>query len=348
MTENNEKFDKPFVDIPDLLSLLQSRGVKVTHPDVAAGLLRDYGYYGLVNGFKRGFLTSESTHDSEIYEAGTSLLDMASHYLIDSQFQQLFLTSLFPIENQFRTLIGYEVGKEFGVNNYGPNDPHNPDPSVPSYLDVNNYTGKTRNSVIEYIRSHVLTSLDDPTAYYREKHNHIPPWIMMSNMMLGTAVKYYRILPVQQRVNIAHALLPASIGTNEQVLVANVLSAMDALRQFRNSAAHSSPMYLNKVNYKRNALSEPSKKFFSKFVGKDVFRGLKGFCGINDLFAALFFIIVLTPQPARRIAFMFQLKELERQNDTNTLRDNYQKYLNQAGLPIDYIARLELAMNNLQ
>lgn len=191
MTKKQYSFDKPFIDTPGLLDLLISRGISINDRELAESILKEYGYYGMVNGFKRAFLSDKSTHNSEIYRQGTSLLDIARQYIIDSHIQQIFLTILFPIENHFKTVIGYEVAKEFGVNNFGTDDANNPNPETLSYLDVNNYRGQNRNYVVQHIHKHVLTSNDDPVRYYRAHHNHIPPWIMMSNMNLGTSIKYY-------------------------------------------------------------------------------------------------------------------------------------------------------------
>ena len=343
MMNKFEPFDKPFVDIPELLELLQTRGITVTNSKLATEILKNYGYYSLINGFKRGFLTPASTHDAEIFEAGTSILDITGHYLIDTQFQQLFLTAVFPIENQFRTLIGYEVAKSFGVNNFGPDDTKNPNASVKSYLDVNLYKGKSRNNVIYFIHQQVLNTANDPTAYYRNHHNHIPPWIMMTNMMLGTAIKYFRILPAPLRLEIAQVLIPSRIETNAEQLTTNMIAAMDALRQFRNAAAHSSPIYLTKAAFKRNALAMPSKKFLSQYLGTSVFKGLSGYHGIDDLFAALCYVLLLTPQSNRRLLFLNQLQGLDQQNRDPALLRNYQRYLKQAGLPLDFMKRLTQA-----
>lgn len=354
MEIENSKFDKPFVDFPELVTLLQTRGLKISDTSVAEDLLKKYGYYPVINGFKNFF---QSDTNQEQYSSSASLEMMVGEFILDSQFQELFLTSVFQIENHFKNIIGYVVAREFGVNNFNTNDPDNPDPTIKSYLSLDNYNNNGRISVnteIRYIRKKVLTSLDNPVAYYREHKNHIPPWIMMINMNLGTAVKYYQILPGDLKSEIVNEMISPIDSEDLDKKKALFLSEIEILHQYRNIAAHSSPMYLYRVNQNNN----PSVETLQNYTGTGLIsqsQKRKGI-GTKNLYAALIGLILLTKNQGQRSTIIEKLESVKNSYISDTEDDVYkiyENYLKMAKLPDNYIellnkANKQLVENNLE
>ncbi|WP_054678535.1 Abi family protein [Lacticaseibacillus sharpeae] len=333
-------FDKPFVDFPDLIDVLKKRGLTIINDFQAIDLLKDYGYYKLINGYKKNYQQSPSNGD-ETFIPGATMDQLFAQFVLDSQFQELFLTTVFPVENHFKNLIGYEVAKKFGVNNFTKDDPKNPDPKVQSYLHPDNYTGSTRNDVVSYIHNRVLDSDDNPVAYYKTHKNHIPPWIMMSNMTLGSAVRYFQILPKSLKTNIVQEIVDPIDGEDIGAKKELVTIGFEILRQFRNASAHSNPLYL----YKAKLESNPSPRIMSTYIGSGIVRK-KSLVGRNDLFSALLFLLMLTQKPVRRSLFIQSLQDIEDsylfdENDFTT--SVYNDYLINSGLPVNYIEQLRKA-----
>lgn len=344
-------FDKPFLDFPELIELLVSRGLIINSKFTATELLQEYGYYNLINGFKPPFLHgNHKQNGSETFKTDASLIKIAGEFLLDSQFQEILLTDILPVENHFKTLIGYEVAKNFGVNDHTVNDPNNPDSSEQSYLYPDNYITQNRNDVISFIRNKVLTSDDNPVKYYRENHNHIPPWILVSNMTLGSAAEFYKILPSNLKTNVVNGLIDPlkneDLGQKKMLF----LSAVEVLRQFRNAAAHSSPVYLTKANFSKHMINPPSAKVLKKYLGSGSISNAPGISKRNNLFVALLMILLLTQKQARREHFVQKLETLEQSylvsnenSEHQFTSDLYYTYLEMADLPKDYIPRLKKA-----
>lgn len=338
------KFDKPFVDYPELVTNLHKRGLKIQDVSVATDLLRTYGYYPLINGFKKTFLLNT---DEELYHSDASLEQIFAQFVIDFQFQELFLTSVLQIENHFKNAIGYSVAKAFGVNDHTSDDENNPDPSVQSYLrpDLYRNSGSAKvNSTIRFIRQKVLTSEDNPVAYYRESKNHIPPWILMDNMMLGTAIKYFQILPSNLKNEVCNELVDSFEDENMDQKKALILSTLEILRQFRNAAAHSAPMYLQRVSQD----NDPSLNSLTAYLGEEISNNSERSKGIGtkNLYAALISLIFLNRNLGSRTNLITKLSALQRQylqSEDSLLIETYNRYLISAGLPTDYIRRLETA-----
>lgn len=345
-------FDKPFLDFTELIELLVSRGLTINNKVTATELLQEYGYYNLINGFKPPFLQgNHKQNGSEIFKTDASLIKIAGEFFLDSQFQEILLTDILPVENHFKTLIGYEVAKKFGVNDHTADDPSNPDPSEQSYLYPDNYITQNRNSVISFIRNKVLIKCkDNPVKYYRENHNHIPPWILVSNMTLGEAVKFFQILPSKLKTNVVNGLIDPikNEDLGEKKLL--FLSAVEVLRQFRNAAAHSSPVYLTKAHFSPHMINQPSAKVLKKYLGPGSMSNELGISKLNNLYVALLMILLLTQKQARREHFVQKLESLEQSylvsnenSEHQFTRDLYFTYLEMADLPQDYISRLKEA-----
>ena len=345
---SNSDFDKPFIDFPDLVMLLNKRGLSIRNPMAAIDLLKIYGYYPVINGFKREFQVST---EDELYKDGTSLEQLMAEFILDSQFQEIFLTGVFPVENHFKNVIGYQVAKNFGVNNHQETDPTNPSPSMLSYLNPSHYVSTNsikRSKTTKHIRDSVLQSDDNPVKYYREHHNHIPPWIMMQNMMLGEAVKYFQILPEDLKTAIVEEMIDPIPSENLDQKKALFLTSIEMLRQFRNAAAHSSPLYLVKDSQDNSI----SLKVLKKYLGNAILSMReKTKYPLSNLYGALLSLILLSRNPGQRSNLIEKLRQIEStylSDENDLMYTTYNTYLKIAHLPKDYIKRLENAHLELQ
>lgn len=339
-----QTFDKPFKDFPGLIELLKSRGLNIRNEETAINLLKIYGYYPVINGFKKSFQTD---FNEEKYQPNVQIEQLFSEFILDSQFQEILLTSIFPIENHFKNMLGYLISKNFGVNNFETNDANNPDNTVLSYLDPSNYHNSGRVKALDtmnFIKANVLTSSDDPVAYYRKNKNHVPAWILCQNMMFGTSVKLFQILPSNLKEALTNEMILPIDNENITAKKELLLLELEILRKFRNSAAHSSPVYLLHVDQS----SDPSVKLLKRYLGEQILTREEGRQGIGtrNLYAALIGILLLTRNSGQRTNTIQQIKRLRdtyMQNHNDTSFDAYNHYIRIAQLPTDYVERLERA-----
>lgn len=338
-----EEFDKPYKNYDELIEILVHRGLKIENEEYAKFLLQTVGYYPLINGFKKPFLIEDNP---EKFEPGTTLEDLYNLYIIDSQFQELFLTNVLYIEKHLASLLGNLIGKYYGVNNFNETDENNPNPEVRSYLDAHNYRGTKRYSVLREVKRQMEICKNNPIKYYRENKNHIPPWILTQNLYFGTNIQLYSIQKSNIKTAIVQKMVPIKENENLDAKKGLFGCLAEILRQFRNTAAHFSPMYLKKVS-QRNT---PSKRFLSFYLGNQIWgdndpSGL----GENDLYSALLAIFLLMRDPAKRRVLLIKLSALDDSYDQDdNYRRSYRKYLDAASLPVDYIDRLKSVEINIE
>lgn len=343
--DDNFNFDKPYQTNKQLIKILKSRNLIINDENSAIDLLNIYGYYPLINGYSKPFL---KLNNSKFYQDGTSIEDIYSLYLIDSQIQEIFLSNVLKVEKHLANTIGNQVAKHFGVDNNSNNSK--------SYLKANNYITKNRNSVVRFIHENVIPTRDNPTAYYREHKNHIPPWILTLNMMFGTLIRYYKIQQEEIKSSIVNELiLPVYTVPNvyEDMDIKKALFqfSLEILSQFRNISAHSKPVYM----FHAHVDNLPSTSALEIYLGNDIFSGCtKDKISIEKkgLYGALLYLLLLTSDSYQRIYIINKLKLIEKsyldENDSNhnaKMANNYRLYLKAANLPADYLGKLSKASN---
>lgn len=338
-----EEFDKPYKNYDELIEILVQRGLKIANKDFAKFLLQTVGYYPLINGFKKPFLVE---NNPEKFEQGTTLEDLYNLYIIDSQFQELFLTNVLYIEKHLANLLGNLIGRYYGVNNFSGNNEENPNPEVSSYLDANNYQGSRRYSVLSEVKRQMGSCKNNPVKYYRENKNHIPPWILTQNLYFGTNIQFYSIQKPNIKTAIVQKMVPIKENENLGAKKALFSCLTEILRQFRNTAAHFSPMYLKRATQSNN----PSKQTLRFFLGDGIWNdGDPNKLGRNDLYSALLAIFLLMRDPAKRKVLLTKLSNLDSSyNQDDNYRRRYRKYLDAASLPFNYINRLKSAEANIE
>lgn len=339
--EDNFNFDKPYKTSTQLIEILKSRNLVINNDSLAIDLLSSYGYYPLINGYSKPFFKPDNP---KIYQDGTSIEDIYSLYLIDSQIQEIFLSNVLKVEKHLANTIGNQVAKHLGVDN----NPDNPE----SYLKANNYITKNRNSVIRFIHNNVIPTRDNPTAYYREHKNHIPPWILTQNMMFGTLIRYYKIQQEKIKTSIVNELiLPVHTKPNGYENM-NIKKAMfqfslEILSQYRNASAHSKPVYM----FQSHVDNLPPTSALEVYLGNNIFFGSKSdeiSLEKKGLYGALLYLLLLTSDSYQRIYILNKLELIEKsyldENNNNAkMANNYKLYLKAANLPTDYLNKLRKA-----
>lgn len=107
---------------------------------------------------------------------------------------------------------------------------------------------------------------DNPTKYYRENKNHIPPWILTQNLYFGTNIQLYSIQKSNIKTAIVQKMVPIKENENLDAKKELFSCLTEILRQFRNTAAHFSPMYLKRATQHNT----PSKRILSFYLGNQI------------------------------------------------------------------------------
>ena len=177
------EYDKPFKTYDEQIKILRDKyGVLINDYDFAKNVLIPISYNDLIGGFKN-ILKKDSNSVNEI-----TIEYLYELHLLDKSIQAFILKYSLFVENLFKNVMAYVIASSFGVD-------------VNKYLDANNYqVYSVGTSFKENVYSEILLILIDkkreyqPTQYYVEKYNHIPPWILFKNISFGDSINLYNVL----------------------------------------------------------------------------------------------------------------------------------------------------------
>ncbi len=221
-------YDKPFLTYEQQLKKLKDYKLEVDDKNIKMelNLLKNLSYYDLVNTYKDCFMEEEK------FIHKTHLFDIFIFSTIDKRFQNILLHYSIYVENIFKAKMAYFIAENKGIHHT-------------EYLDETKYhcsnpRRKTKlNKVIgNFIDTH-FKSKDTPTSFYRNNHNHIPPWILFKNVTFNNIIDLYSFLKRNEKLEIISEydlFNNSKLSDDEKLeLFKNMLTI---IRKFRNKIAH--------------------------------------------------------------------------------------------------------------
>ena len=221
------EYDKPFKTYDEQINILRDKyGVLINDYDFAKNVLISISYNDLIGGFKN-ILKKDSNSVNEI-----TIEYLYELHLLDKSIQAFILKYSLFVENLFKNVMAYVIASSFGVD-------------VNKYLDANNYqVYSAGTSFKENVYLEILLILIDkkreyqPTQYYVEKYNHIPPWILFKNISFGDSINLYNVLKKEQKEMVMNILFNNSNTMTYDQKVEIIRNGLTNIRIFRNLAAH--------------------------------------------------------------------------------------------------------------
>lgn len=176
-----QTYDKPYKTIDQLLDLLETNhNLTITNQESAKNILKFIPYYDLVNGYKEHFMNEEDK-----FETGLTLDTLYWFHTFDRGFQNVLFEFSVIIEDYYKNLLSQVLAKHFGVGEK-------------EYLALENYVQRKgiikREIILQELNNIVKHTNDNPTKYYKAKHNHIPPWILLKNTSFSTSINIFVLL----------------------------------------------------------------------------------------------------------------------------------------------------------
>ena len=222
-----DEMEKEFKSYDEQIKLLKSKKLIINDYEHAKGVLKNIGYFALINGYKRPFKENDGT-----YKSGTCFEDIEQLYYFDERLRTIILEHLLLVERTVKSSISYY----FSQDNKGVNE----------YFNLNCYNYRGRKN-IEEINRLVLILLnaysDEKHSYikhYKEKHNgEIPLWVLMNAMTFGQVSKMYSLLKVKTQQKICGDF---NITSNS-----DMAKMLNMITLFRNVCAHNERLYDYKV-----------------------------------------------------------------------------------------------------
>lgn len=247
--ERNQLMDKPFKTLNELIALMDSRGLKT---DKNTGfILKREGYYAVVNGYKDLFIDAsakQSAAGEDRYKEGTEFTELYSLFVMDRHLRNILFRYITLAEATLKTVATYEFCAVHKDNNE-------------AYLDKANYRSDGRYpdlipTLIGEMNS-ILGRKKKPTRnklyldHYINKHDNVPLWVIMNNLDLGQAFRFYDYLPESIRFTIARsfqALYKETHAQGKRITHKDLKDAFDHIKDFRNRCAHDERLYCARID----------------------------------------------------------------------------------------------------
>lgn len=233
---NSNQYDKPFKTYEEQISILESRHIEITDHAFAKKVLSSLSYYTIINGYKNTFLSIKGTDN---FVEGTNFNDLYTLHTIDFNINNIILKYILYVEKFLKTRLSYLVSKNYGVYT-DTNDLSNRNAN--DYLCRNYYSRSApgRNNILWSIKQTLSSPrINESVAHYCNDKNHVPAWILVTNLTFGLTIKWYNILRSADKTQLCSEFIPDSALSDEEKKEFVSIS-LQLLREYRNRIAHAS------------------------------------------------------------------------------------------------------------
>ena len=320
-------YSKPFLTYEEQIDRLQNNyGLEIPDRDFAINLLKTISYYDLINGYKECFMSEEGR-----FHANISIFDLFVLKTFDKNIQNILFKYSVYVENTFKTKLAYTLAKNHGVH-------------TEQYLNANimkNPHNKKKLAKRDEILNAILytsnKSSEMPTLHYRNKHNHVPPWILFKNTTFNNVIDLYSYLKLDDKLEIANDYLKSK-KINDENKTELLKTTITIVRKFRNKIAHNAKVFnhtteLNRINIKWIIYFFPSNYIYN--------NDDKNNYGVNDLFSMINSLILLLDNNLLVLSLIEEIKALFDVGNYS-YKDTINRYIYAAHLPKDINRRLDV------
>jgi abortive infection bacteriophage resistance protein len=194
------------------------------------------------------------------------------------------------------------------------------------------------NDTLNDIKKVYHFSKDNPTKYYRENHNHIPPWILFKNVSFNTIIDLFSFLNKNEKLELISEydfFITNKISDDEKIeMFKNMLNIV---RKFRNKIAHNYKIigvHLDKTMlHLRNIRTILPYKLIS-------LGDIKNKRGENDLYSMVLSLLFLLEPYFLKLFFIYELN--------NFKYPGYINYFNKCNFPANFIENLQITSEKLR
>jgi hypothetical protein len=219
--------DKCFKTYREQREILESRGLFIPHPRTFGNIMLREGYYNVINGYKKHFLTATLP---ERYIAGTTFEQLYALYTFDQELRALFMPALMKIEKHVKALLAYHFSESYGHD----------DKVYMSLSNFNDSTARNRKRAAALIRRFNDDLLyyerrgNNAICHYRSVHGYVPLWVANGILSFGAIQHFYASMKLSDQQNISRYFGLSASDLN---------GFLGFLKAFRNICAHGGRIY---------------------------------------------------------------------------------------------------------
>lgn len=237
--------DKPFKTYDELIELMGSRGMATDK--TTRFILEREGYYAVVNGYKDPFLESRNP---DRFKDGTHFDELYTLFVMDRHLRNLLFRFITLAEATLKSVCTYRFCEVHPTDNEAYLDPaaYRTDGKFPalvrSYIsDLTTLLGRNEARRPRYMRPYL--------EHYLKAHDNVPLWVLMNQLSLTQAFKFYSFQPESSRFHISkrfQALHDETHLSKQRITHEKLRRAYDHIKDFRNICAHDERLYCARVD----------------------------------------------------------------------------------------------------
>ena len=317
---------KKFLTYDQLIELLRNRGLIINDEKRAKLIIASVSYYDLVNGYKEIYCQPDSVY--ELFEEGTTIEDVYSFHLLNTGVQNVLFKYSMYVENTFKNALAYVISKNISEDEF-------------YYLSESFYqrkrgiykkTKRTLNTLNKLCDPN-NKKVENPTRFYIDNHNHIPPWILFKNATFSTCIDLFSCLRTRDKREVVENLI--SIEINEDYRNDFVMDALTTIRKFRNAIAHNLKFVTLRISkQQRLSFSQLIPEFGGTLINVSKDSGAQR--GIGDPYSMILSLISLLLDKKLVESLFYDLShQFKDISDSNA----YSRYCTITGIPEDILQR---------
>lgn len=268
------KTQKKYLSLDEQLALLKSKNLIIENDEKAKIVLRDIGYYKLINAYKIPFVSTTKNCAERKYLEGIKIEHLFDLYKFDLALEAITFEAITKIEIKIKSLMSDLISNEYGIKrkkylkatNFAPDK--GGDPKEYTFVKMKKFIFNEINKQIENNHPAVI--------WYKNNYGDYPFWVVANILTLGSISKIFSKMKISDQIIIAKQY---KIGYRE---LAQYLKHVNLVR---NVCAHNDVLYRFKVTN-----NIPQKQIEDKYVilgiEKDAITG-RYKLGTNDLMSTI-------------------------------------------------------------
>lgn len=233
----NKEIKKPFKTIDEQINILESdRNLLISDIEDAKRKLSRYGYYEIVNGYKKHFMV-DPYNDKAGFLEGVTFEHMYSLFEMDRNIRSRVMESIEIFESELKQAVAYTVAEQISDNQNKYISRYHYNTGKKYY---NSRMKKPVYPIDDLLRqmNRICSTETQPYKHYREHHGNVPPWILVKKLTFGNLIWWCKLLKNNERESVIAKIfgIPKSfINDDIRQMFGNILTL---LLDYRNTAAH--------------------------------------------------------------------------------------------------------------
>ena len=215
---------KTFRTLDEQISILKSKGLTINDENYARRILYRENYF-FISGYRHLF-TVRGNKDH--YIEGTTFDELYATFVFDRRIRNTFFKNILIVENNFKSIMSYQLSKKYGVKEK-------------EYLEPKNFSQDSLQSrqvydVLSKVKRQIRINGSKHTAtyHYINNYGYIPLWILVKVLSFGIMSEFFDILKYEDKEEIAK---PYNVDAETLMVFLSLLS------NFRNVCAHEDILY---------------------------------------------------------------------------------------------------------